>query len=352
MKRSSPDKQNISASRHIQFIRSLSILLIIPSVTYLIYNILGHNIRFAVITGIAGIGLLVVNLILFRTGYVHVASVIILTGIYAMVFFSLLWGKTQHYSLIWMTGPPAVTYYLLGSRRGFKINVAFVSVLFLFLLLQPRDIISYRSIANILYSIVFSSVVLYSYEKNRELREKMLEEKHRELERLSSTDSLTGLYNRTWIDRMIEQDVGEPAGSEVPSCSLILIDIDRFKRLNDTYGHQEGDKALKAAAKAIIGRTEGHGEAARWGGEEFLIFLRNMPYEDILTLAESIRSAVEQITFDNGMKITVSMGIAVYREDDTYDALLKRADDALYQAKQKGRNRIESAGRISSENIL
>lgn len=337
-------KKNKPELRRIQFIRNVSVILIFPMVAYALYNILTQNMLFSITTVGSTVILLIVNLILLKSKFLQDAVGIILLWIYFMAFISLLEGKIQYYSLMWMICPPATTYYLLGSKRGLKLNFAFLLLLLLFLLLRAPSQISYRSVANIMFSIVFLCVALYSYEKNVEQSQITLEEKQLELEKISETDSLTGLYNRTWIDRMMEKKFGELAasGSNSPDgWCLILIDIDHFKNINDNYGHQEGDEALKAAATAILKNMKYCGEIARWGGDELLAFLHGLPPQRIIELAESTRLRVEQLRFENGMKITISMGLAFYHQGDTYDALLKRADDCLYTAKSLGRNRIE-----------
>jgi diguanylate cyclase (GGDEF)-like protein len=337
-------KKKTPELRRIQFIRNVSAILIFPMVAYALYNILAHNILFSITTVGSTVILIIVNLMLLKSKLLQEAVGIILFWIYFMAFISLFGGKIQYYSLMWMVCPPATTYYLLGSKRGLKLNIAFLMLLLLFLLFRAPGLISYRSVANIMFSIVFLCVALYSYEKNVEHSHITLEEKQFELEKISETDSLTGLYNRTWIDRIMEKKFGELAASRPDAPDgwcLMLIDIDHFKNINDNYGHQEGDKALKAVATAILKNMKYCGEVARWGGDELLAFLHGLPPQRIIELAESTRLGVEQLRFENGMKITVSMGLAFYHKGDTYDALLKRADDCLYKAKSLGRNRIE-----------
>ena len=332
-------KINVPEFRRIQFIRSASLILAIPLLAYAIYNIIDNNVLFIVASCGGAVFLLIINLMILRSNSLRKVIYPILAVVYSMVFISLYWGKVQSYSLIWMTCTPAITYYLIGSKQGLKINIGFLLFLFLFLLIRSPNLISYHSLANIMFSMVFLCIALYSYEKSRELYQIALEEKQFILERISNTDSLTELYNRTRIDEIIEKNFSD---SDMPGrWCLILIDIDHFKWINDTYGHQEGDRALKTVAKAILDNMKNDGAVARWGGDEFLVFLHDVPREKIIELAESTRLCIEQIKFENGMKITISIGIALSCKGDTQDTLLKCADDYLYKAKAQGRNQFK-----------
>ncbi|MEM1484004.1 GGDEF domain-containing protein [Oscillospiraceae bacterium PP1C4] len=337
-------RKNDPEFRRIQFIRSSSLILALPLLIYAVYNTLISNVLFTITFGSSAILLFIVNLMLARPNTLRKVSRFIVVCIYFLTFICLFWGESQYYSLIWMVCAPTSTYYLIGSKKGLKINIGFLLFLFVFLLTRSRDLIPYRSLVNIMFCMVFLCLTLYSYEKSRELYQASLEEKQRQLERISNIDSLTGLYNRTRIDQIIEANFCKFTASESDTPNqwcLILIDIDCFKKINDTYGHQEGDRALKAVATALLDNIRSSGVVARWGGEEFLVFLSGISPVKIIELAESTKLCIEHMKFDNGLKITVSMGLTFYRNGDTYDTFLKRADDGLYKAKAQGRNRIE-----------
>lgn len=330
-----------SESMRIQFVRSTSLIATIPLVIYGLYNILTGNVLFSITTCSTVALLIFVNIMLARTKSVHKMICLILVCVYSMSVISLFWGKVEYYSLIWMVCTPVITYSLAGSKLGLKMNIGFLLLLIISLLIRSPYPIPYRSLFNIMFCIVFLCVILYSYVKSHELYQVALKEKQLELERVSNTDSLTGLYNRKRIDSIIEEELCKYASSDMDMSTkwcLILIDIDYFKMINDTYGHQEGDRALKAVANIILNNMKNYGVVARWGGEEFLVFLRGIPAEKIIELAEFTRTNIEQVIFENGMKISVSMGINFYCKGDTYDTLLKRADDCLYKAKEQGRN--------------
>lgn len=161
----------------------------------------------------------------------------------------------------------------------------------------------------------------------------------KELEKMASIDKLTNIYNRRIIDNFLKQEI-EIEKRHSNGLSVILIDIDHFKDVNDTYGHQIGDMVLSQIAKLItdnIRKSDIHG---RFGGEEFIIICPQTTCKDALVLAEKIRASVENFNFDQIGTKTISLGISSFEENDTEEDLIKKADIALYQAKNSGRNKV------------
>jgi len=156
-------------------------------------------------------------------------------------------------------------------------------------------------------------------------------------------DGLTGLYNRRYLDEMLEREVSR-ARREGIALSLVMIDIDHFKRINDTYGHQAGDEVLRMLAATLLADIRTEDMACRYGGEEFLILLPNMPLAFALGRAEIWRKAVAALSPVHGkfqIHFTISLGVAAYPEHGkTPDDLTRCADLALYRAKHEGRNRV------------
>ncbi|MDD2308594.1 MAG: GGDEF domain-containing protein [Desulfuromonadaceae bacterium] len=159
---------------------------------------------------------------------------------------------------------------------------------------------------------------------------------------MNTKDALTGIYNRRFLESRLQEECDRQRRHSRP-LSLIMIDIDFFKKVNDTYGHQCGDMVLQSvAAKAatVIRNTD---FIARYGGEEFCCLLPETPADAAETVAEHIRAHIEKMenSFEgNSVKVTISLGISDFVAEDTPDTFLKRADDALYQAKHSGRNRF------------
>jgi diguanylate cyclase (GGDEF)-like protein len=171
-----------------------------------------------------------------------------------------------------------------------------------------------------------------------------LEEKNRELQELAYYDPLTGLPNRRFFFEHASIIFEEVKRYEKP-LSLLIMDIDHFKKINDTYGHDVGDVVLKTFADVLRGIVRKSDICARFGGEEFVVLLPNTNLEGARVLAERIRTTVAKNTVEHGSIVivfTVSIGISQYRKGmQSIDELIKEADSALYRAKEGGRNRVE-----------
>lgn len=168
----------------------------------------------------------------------------------------------------------------------------------------------------------------------------------RQLERLATTDQLTKLWNRRHLMEIAGNEVGrfQRYGR---TFSTVIFDIDHFKKLNDTYGHAAGDFALRECAKTLSDTVRAQDTLARIGGEEFCVLLPDTDVDGAAQLAEKVRQRVEEIEImfdDQLITFTVSLGVAeIVKSDESFDPLLARADEALYRAKEGGRNRVEVA---------
>jgi len=174
-------------------------------------------------------------------------------------------------------------------------------------------------------------------------RTRQLSQAKDKLELLSQIDFLTNLYNRRFLIEKIEQEV-KRCNRTKEKFTIIMGDIDHFKIFNDTYGHDCGDLILKEVANILQKAVRETDCVSRWGGEEFLLLLTKTEYEGALILAERIRQAIEQKEIpylDGSLKVTATLGIAVYKEGMTIDEVIKNADIAVYRGKDNGRNRVE-----------
>lgn len=160
---------------------------------------------------------------------------------------------------------------------------------------------------------------------------------------LAVTDPLTGLYNRRYLDAHLRSTVARAEATDKPVCVLIF-DIDHFKDVNDTHGHDAGDDVLREFSDRLRRGVRGIDLVARYGGEEFLLVMPETDRGFAATVAERLRCEVEKVPFDTrsgSLSVTVSIGIAEWQGgSDTAEALIKRADNALYSAKRAGRNRV------------
>ena len=181
-----------------------------------------------------------------------------------------------------------------------------------------------------LFVLTIASMTLGNYQKK--------------LETMATTDQLTGLTARQMFAILYQQIHKTNLRRQTP-LSLLLIDIDHFKQVNDTYGHPAGDQVLQGVAKALNEETRGDDVLLRWGGEEFLLILSNCDLKEALTSAERFRTRIEDLTFyrgDTALQVTISIGAAQLQKDEDIDNLISRTDKALYLAKNNGRNQVES----------
>jgi len=160
-----------------------------------------------------------------------------------------------------------------------------------------------------------------------------------ELTRRSLTDTLTGLPNRLKMNDQFAQEMDRARRYHRP-LSIAMLDLDCFKSVNDELGHLMGDKILVAIARSVRQSLRAADTLGRWGGEEFLILCPETGLEGAVLVAERVRLAVKGTVFESGRAHTVSLGVAQLREGDSADALLQRADTALYEAKRAGRDRV------------
>lgn len=172
----------------------------------------------------------------------------------------------------------------------------------------------------------------------------LLKERSKTLEAAALTDPLTGTHNRRFFDEALRQYIEEFERIKRP-LGLILIDLDHFKAINDSHGHDTGDEVLRAVAFCLFEVTRFHDVVARIGGEEFAIIVPNLALDELRRFAEKLRQEISRVSLPVGegrLGVTASIGIAVAGPGDQPGSLSKRADVKLYQAKQTGRNRVVS----------
>lgn len=178
------------------------------------------------------------------------------------------------------------------------------------------------------------------YERGAELNEA-----YKRIEELAELDELTGSFNRRCIMRMLDDEIARAHRGKTP-CSIALIDLDWFKRINDAYGHPTGDEVLRAFAITMFANIRNIDKFGRYGGEEFLLVLPDTPGDEAARILDRLRAIIAELdwsAFSPGMQVTISAGVATLNPNEAPDTFLARADRALYAAKARGRNRIASA---------
>ena len=169
----------------------------------------------------------------------------------------------------------------------------------------------------------------------------------------ATTDGLTGLRNRRAFDDGMKHEVDRIERKQAERVSLVVADIDHFKKVNDTYGHEAGDAVLKAVARVFHETARDTDLCARFGGEELAVLLPGTPTEGALELAERLRRAIEERPVRFGGKeiaVTASFGVATYPDSArSRDSFFPSADKALYEAKRDGRNRVKCAPQVTGK---
>ncbi len=168
-------------------------------------------------------------------------------------------------------------------------------------------------------------------------RTEELLEKNRELEQLSITDQLTGIFNRLKLNQLLNSEIERSKRYNTP-LSLLLLDVDHFKGINDNHGHPAGDSVLAEIAELLEQHSRSSDNVGRWGGEEFVVICTETHLDGATQLAESLRAIIASHMFTINRQITASIGTTSLRADDTLETLMERVDRALYQAKENGRN--------------
>lgn len=188
---------------------------------------------------------------------------------------------------------------------------------------------------------IFSSAMRQSlYKSGIELKEA-----YKRIEELAELDELTGSFNRRCIMRALEDEIARAHRGKTP-CSIALIDLDWFKRINDAYGHPTGDEVLRTFAITVFANIRAIDKFGRYGGEEFLLVLPDTSDDGAARILDRLRAIIADLdwsAFSAGMQVTISAGVATLKRNEAPDTILARADSALYTAKARGRNRIASA---------
>ncbi|MBN7772780.1 GGDEF domain-containing protein [Clostridium aminobutyricum] len=249
---------------------------------------------------------------------------------------------------------PAVNFCIYGTTS--------LLTIFLLPIFQP-DIVQSSFIPDILSNNIIAWIVsVINYRRyvkefrNQKIicdKNKLLQAKTTKIEKInealrytSSMDELTNIYNRRKLNEILEIEYGR-CRRENKKISLILLDIDLFKTINDTYGHNVGDMVLTKIGELLKNNVEKSEKVGRWGGEEFLIICPETDFEKAVYLAERIRKIIEEFNFHLTTKVTCSFGVATNIKMDTISNLLLRADMGLYKAKDSGRNRVENGQEAS-----
>lgn len=245
--------------------------------------------------------------------------------------------KGSSYTLIWMTILPPICFFLLGRKGGsWAVGLSFgIVAAYVFYMRTERitNSLTLGAFLNIFCAFVVLWLLFRHYEESRE-------NGYIALEQLSSTDKLTGLYNRSKLDEILTEQLGIASRMKQPM-AVVLADCDHFKVVNDKFGHLYGDYVLKMLAEILASHVREADFVGRWGGEEFFIVCPNTTIKEAEALIERLREKIASFPLRHERNVTMTFGIAGKNQSDDMTSIVNRADKALYQGKEGGRNTVK-----------
>ncbi|MBU0622558.1 MAG: GGDEF domain-containing protein [Gammaproteobacteria bacterium] len=251
-----------------------------------------------------------------------------------------LFGTVTHMPLhpekaVWSTVFPFAFFYLAGLQTGLWLSVfSLASTIVAYLMYSWFGTslqVTFYGFTQTVGAFILCSIFAYLYEKVRTQQEQLLKQS-------AQCDPLTGLLNRRGFETVSDSALQQAMCAQHP-VAVLLIDLDSFKQINDTQGHDAGDLLLKEVSALLRSLTRSVDIISRWGGEEFVLLL-HADLEGAKQLGEKIRSAIATHQFTNGAR-TASIGIAIHEQQEQLEETIKRADIAMYRAKKSGKNRVE-----------
>jgi diguanylate cyclase (GGDEF)-like protein len=269
------------------------------------------------------------------------AGYIMLYLIFVLILYLIYSGGYHNTGPLWIFSLPPLALFIHGLKKGLMDIGVFLMIIVLMFFYPNTPLLdaSYTTAFKVQVLLSFILLVflsaLYEYSKAKSM--KKMKKVQSDLEFFLRRDPLTGLYNRRGYHDSMDQ-INDKHGV------MLMCDIDHFKRINDTYGHDAGDFVIQEVAQCIRENVRKEDVAIRWGGEEFLIFLANTNINNGYIVAEKLRESVERLTLyykeDITIKVTLSMGISSISNKIPLEEAIKNADNAMYVSKKSGRNQI------------
>lgn len=256
-------------------------------------------------------------------------------------------GRTEISIFLWAFMLPIACFSVMGRKKGMAVTTIYFFLNLLLMIIPEQMMHSkpYSSFFVIRFCIVYIilTFIIYYYEASQQMLVNYIQHEKEEFARASKQDPLTGLYNRREMWTRMESEKERQLRMSKPF-TVVIGDIDNFKNVNDTFGHDSGDYILVTLAKLMKDMVRGIDFTARWGGEEFLIMLVETDLDDGQNVAERIRKKIESTEFvhkDVTIPITMTFGLSTYKgASDNIEACIKRADESLYKGKHQGKNKV------------
>jgi len=281
-----------------------------------------------------------------RFNYVKLSSSIVLYSLYLLMSYLTYTGGVDNTGPLWIFIIAPVSVFLHGLKRGL-IEIAIFVIIISFIMFAPTYIIAHASYTTefklrLLYSFLTITFLSALYEHSRDTSYKRALELSRKYQHIANYDPLTQLSNRRQMNTILKREQGRTIRNKEPF-SIIICDVDHFKKVNDKFGHNAGDEVLVELAKIFTDNIRDQDLVARWGGEEFLFILPQTTPKNANVVAEKIQTILQNhiITYKGSkIKVTLSMGIEQFDGSRNIDDVINSADKYLYQAKSLGRNQI------------
>jgi len=323
------------------------LLILIPIFIFLIIlNVFVHRLYL-----IAFIDIMAILFAMFLLFYFHRNNDIRITSLLSVILYTslliayIIISGPSDYAFAWIMVFPPISYFLLGRNTGRLVTILSFIVIFMgILVFSPpwlSNDLNLLSFINLLFAAICVTILISFSELSRAKAYDFIKLKNEELMRLSHTDALTGISNRLKLDEVMMKELARIRRG-TPHFSVLMGDLDLFKRVNDNFGHLAGDQILVEIASAITMICRLSDTVGRWGGEEFLIICPETSGEGAMILAEKIRRAVEMLPLHRYGTVTISLGVTQSKLDDDINTIIHRADKALYLAKSAGRNQVRS----------
>ena len=329
-----------TSDRHRRFlIRLMFWLATCTLFIFVLVNIHYERPALAAMQAAVGTGALIVSLRLPRTRHLYGWTMAFMLMVFSLLTYGQLISNATETSWVWIFLMPVLAYSLLGLRPGAWISTPFVVIGVLNYMLSPLPSGDYQPIGNQLNVSIAAGLILlfmHLYELGRARIQS-------QLVTLAATDALTGLPNRGQFHHMLKRSIRAAQRRET-SFALIVLDLDHFKQVNDTLGHDAGDHVLHQLANCLLSSVRATDFVARLGGEEFAVILEDITAEDAHRLTRHLHQQINACPFtyeEQSLSITATLGVALY-PDESQDAtdLYKMADERLYRGKNNGRNQV------------
>lgn len=342
------EKEDIEILRKVFLINVFSTIGLTFLLGFGIDEIINHRTTLAyVLLGTAGMTLM--NYVLMLRLGNHNRGAHAISLIMGFLFFYLLCsGGVDSTGPLWCYAAAPFLLFIYGVRWGaICVGILFAGAILVLYYPNPLVVADYSGTfkSRFLASFLAVAIMSYLHEYSRHRSYMALLVLRNKVEREARTDELTGLSNRRHMYEYMQQALQRLRRIHLP-LSVLLIDIDNFKQINDNYGHQFGDEVLIRVAHTLRHSLRNHDSIARWGGEEFLVLLTETNSDAAAIVAEKLRSTIEVLGIECGdgrLQMTISIGMHTANPEVSPDYMLYRADENLYAAKNSGRNRVISS---------